>query len=87
LCLGSGLHCKGFSFPVNFLKIGYFGSKRKGKEYINYMTFIMCCIWMGTYLEDMDRLVGQVKLLYQLIGKANVLLKKVTKTKKHQMIV
>ncbi len=42
---------------------------------------------MGTYLEDMDRLVGQVKLLYQLIGKANVLLKKVTKTKKHQMIV
>jgi hypothetical protein len=35
-------------------------------------------------LEDMDRLVvGQVKLLYQVIGKANALLKKVTKTKKN----
>jgi hypothetical protein len=64
LCLGSGLHSKGFSFPVNFFikKIGYFGSQKKRKR-IYKLHDLYNVLNLDGDLEDMDRLVGQVKLI------------------------
>jgi len=63
LCLSSGLHSKGFSFPVNFLKNRILWAPKEKEKYIYKLHDLYNVLHLDGDLEDMDRLVGQVKLI------------------------